>query len=110
MYGNERLLPRRDPARFAVAPGLDEEGLREGAFGLGFVQAQAPVPISQPLQQLRIGGCGVGSVIKLEFPAQERARHEGSAVVEHLWGAYSAGPICAAMAQMKPRHRSVEWR
>jgi hypothetical protein len=38
--GDDGMLVGRDPACFSVSPSIDEEGLGEGAFGLGLIENQ----------------------------------------------------------------------
>jgi len=85
-FGDDRVLLGCHTTRFAIAPGINEESLRESAFGLGFAQRQAPVPILKPLQDFRIAFRRVGAVIKRKFREQECARDEGASIVKHVGG------------------------
>lgn len=85
-FGDDRVLFGGHATGLAIAPGINEESLRESAFGLGFAELQAAVPILKPLQDFRIAFRRVGAVIKRKFREQECARDEGASIVKHVGG------------------------
>ncbi len=78
---------RLDAASFAVAPGIDEESLRECAFSLRFAKAHSLVPGLQPREQGIVNAIAhIGSELEVEFCAEKGPRYKGTAVIEHGTG------------------------
>lgn len=82
-FRDERdAVPRRPPG-LAIAPGFDEEGLSERAFGRGLLELETFGPLFQSYQERVVGFRRIGLVFKRQFSSQKGPGDESAAIVKH---------------------------
>lgn len=85
-FRDQVVVVARNPARFAVTPGVHEKGSGESAFSLRFRHLRSVVPVTQAGKQcLVVTLADICAVFQIQFRAQKRPRHECPAVIEHGW-------------------------